>query len=154
MEGLEVVTADDHKLGTVIVERDDCVVIETGHLFKAKHAVPRSFLREQDGVLRATVAKDVITDSPKIDLENWDCRSVNLHYGLEGPFEVDPDPDGVDGAETAGARAGVTPAPVERLATLGGANDPSVEGPVIRDRMANANDPAGVTANLSDKNRS
>jgi hypothetical protein len=95
MEGLEVVTTDDNTLGTVIAERDDCVVIETGHVFKSKHAVPRSFLRERDGVLRATVAKDVITASPKIDLENWDCQSVNLHYGLEVPFELDPDPDGV-----------------------------------------------------------
>jgi hypothetical protein len=154
MEGQDVVTSDDEKIGTVIAERDDCAIIETGHLFKAKHAVPRSFLHEHDGVLRATVTKDVITSSPKIDLDNWDCQSVNLHYGLEGPFEVDPDPDGLESAETAGARAGVKPAPAERLATLGGANDPSVEGPVIRDRMANANDPTGVTANLSDENRS
>lgn len=154
MEGIEVVTADDHKLGTVIAERDDCVVIETGHILKSKHAIPRSFLHEHDGVLRATVAKDVITGSPKVDLEEWNCQVVNLHYGLETPFEVDPDPDGLDNAETAGARAGVTPAPAERLKTLGGANDPSLEGPVVRDRMANANDPAGVTANLSDENRS
>jgi hypothetical protein len=105
MEGLEVVTTDDHKLGTVIAERDDCVVIETGHVFKTKHAVPRSFLHEHDGVLRATVARDVITASPKIDLENWNCEAVNLHYGLDGPFEVDPDPESLDNAET----AGVTP---------------------------------------------
>ena len=154
MEGQEVVTSDDHSLGTVIAERDDCAIIETGHILKAKHAVPRSFLHEQEGVLRATVTKDVITGSPKVDLEDWDCQKVNLHYGLEVPFAVDPDPDDLDNAETAGARAGVTPAPAERLATLGGANDPSVEGPVIRDRMANANDPAGVTANLTDENRS
>jgi hypothetical protein len=153
MEGLEVVTTDDHKLGTVIAERDDCVVIETGHMFKTKHAIPRAFLHEHDGVLRATVAKDVITGSPKIDLEHWDCQLVNLHYGLEVPFEVDPDPDGVESAETVGARAGVTPAPAERLAQLGDNEDPAARRPVVRDRMANAVDP-GVTANLSDKNRS
>ena len=44
-------------------------------------------------------------------------------------------------------------APAERLATLGGENDPAVDGPVIRDRQANAVDPSGVTANLSDRNR-
>jgi hypothetical protein len=153
MEGVEVVTTDDHKLGNVIAERDDCVVIETGHVFKTKHAIPRAFLHEQGGVLRATVAKDVITGSPKIDLEQWDCRLVNLHYGLEVPFEVDPDPDGVDNAETAGARAGVKPAPAERLAKLEDNDDPAMRRPVVRDRMANATDP-GVTANLSDKNRS
>jgi hypothetical protein len=153
MEGLEVVTTDDHKLGTVIAERDDCVVVETGHILKAKHAIPRSFLHEHDGVLRSTVAKDVITGSPKIDLENWDCQAVNLHYGLEVQFERDHDPDGLDNAETAGARAGVKPAPAERAATLGGANDPSVDEPVVRDRMANTDDRTGVTAN-SDENRS
>jgi hypothetical protein len=107
MEGLEVVTTDDHKLGTVIAERDDCVVIETGHILKAKHAIPRSFLHERDGVLRATVAKDVITGSPKVDLEDWNCQPVNLHYGLEVPFERDPDPDDLDNAESAEAPAGV-----------------------------------------------
>jgi hypothetical protein len=153
MEGLEVVTTDDHKLGRVIAERDDCVVIETGHVLKSKHAIPRSFLHEREGVLRATVAKDVITGSPKVDLENWDCAHVNLHYGLETTYEVDPDAEGLDNAETAGARAGVTPAPAERLKTLGKEHDQTVEGPVVRDRMANALDP-GVSANLSDENRS
>ena len=35
MEGQDVVTSDDQKLGTVIAEQDDCVIIETGHVFKA-----------------------------------------------------------------------------------------------------------------------
>lgn len=106
MEGQDVVTSDDHKLGTVIADRDDCAIIEMGHVFKAKHAIPRSFLHEHDGVLRATVTKDVITSSPKIDLEDWNCESVNLHYGLTVPFEVDSDQDGLDSAETVGAPAG------------------------------------------------
>jgi hypothetical protein len=45
-------------------------------------------------VLRATVTKDVVDDSPKIDLENWRCEDVRLHYGIDGPFEVDPEPSG------------------------------------------------------------
>jgi hypothetical protein len=105
MEGLEVVTTDDHTLGTVIAEHDDCVVIETGHLFKSKHAVPRSFLHERDGVLRATVARDVITSSPKVDLENWDGQSVDLHYGLEVPFESDVDADDLESTKTSEAAA-------------------------------------------------
>ena len=153
MEGQQVVTNDDHKLGTVIAERDDCVVVETGHVFKAKHAIPRSFLHEHDGVLRATVTKDIVDASPKVDLENWDCSEVRLHYGLDGPFEFDPPADGVNNAEVEGQAQGVTPAPAERLATLGGANDPAVEMPAVRDRQANAYDPAGTTANLSHQNR-
>ena len=94
MEGQTVVTSDDHKLGTVIAERDDCVIIETGHVFKTKHAIPREFLHEGDGDIRATVTKDVFDDSPKVDLDNWNCEEVRFHYGLDAHFEVDPDPEG------------------------------------------------------------
>jgi len=123
MEGQDVVGSDDHKLGHVVAERDDCVIVEMGHVFKSKHAIPRQFLHEHDGELRATVTKDVVSDSPKVDLDHWDPRAIRLHYGLEGTFETNPDPDGLESAETAGAREGVTPAPAERLETLGGAND-------------------------------
>ena len=151
MEGQTVVTSDDHKLGTVVAERDKCVIIETGHVFKTKHAIPREFLHEVGGELRATVTKDVVNDSPKVDLDHWDCSAVRLAYGLDGPFEVDPDPDGHESAETDAARAGMRPAPAQRLDTMEG-KDPNA-APVVRDRMANAADPTGVTANLSNENR-
>ena len=64
------------------------------------------------------------------------------------PTVVDPDPDGLDSAETAGAREGVEPAPAERLGTLGGEGDPAVEQPEVFDRMpSGVNDPSGSTAN-------
>jgi hypothetical protein len=151
MDRQTVVTSDDHKLGTVIDERDRCVIIETGHVFKTKHAIPREFLHEVEGELRATVTKDVVDDSPKIDLDEWDCSVVRLHYGLDGPFEVDPDPEGTEHAETDALRAGMKPAPAQRIETMEG-RDPN-ERPVVRDRQANAADPTGVTANLSDENR-
>jgi hypothetical protein len=151
MEHQTVVTSDDQKLGTVIDERDNCVVIETGHVFKTKHAIPRDFLHEVDGVLRATVTKDVIDDSPKVDLEHWDCSAVRLHFGLDGPFVVDPDPNGLENAETDARRAGLKPAAAERIDVLEG-NDAGTM-PAVRDRMANAADPAGVTANLNNENR-
>lgn len=152
MEPQTVVTSDDHKLGTVVDERDDCVVVETGHVFKTKHAIPRTFLHEVDGVLRATVTKDVVDDSPKVDLESWDAGPVRLHYGLDAPFEVDPDPNGLESAETDAARAGLKPAPAERIDVMEGNDRNAV--PAVRDRMANAADPGGVTANLDDENRS
>jgi hypothetical protein len=151
MAGQTVVGSDDHKLGTVIDERDDCVIIETGHVFKTKHAIPREFLHEHDGELRATVTKEVVDDSPKVDLDHWDCSAIRFAYGLDGPFEIDPDPNGVETAETDFARAGLKPAPAERLDVMEG-NDPNAK-PVVRDRMANAADPTGVTANLSNENR-
>jgi hypothetical protein len=151
MERQTVVTSDDHNLGTVIAERDNCVVIETGHVFKTRHAIPREFLHEVDGALRATVTKDVVHDSPKVDLEHWDCSAVRLHYGLDGPFQVDPDPDGLESSETDALRAGLKPSPVGRLDVMEG-NDANAV-PVVRDRMANAADPGGVTANLNEENR-
>ena len=92
MEGQDVVTSDDHKLGTVVAERDGCVVIETGHVFKSRHAIPTDFLHEHDGVLRATVAKEIVDDSPKVDGEDFDLNAVKLHYGLIEVHVVDPDP--------------------------------------------------------------
>lgn len=151
MDRQTVVTSDDHKLGTVVDERDGCVIIESGHVFKTKHAIPREFLHEVSGELRATVTKDVVDDSPKVDLDDWDCSTIRLHYGIDGPFEVDQDPDSVRHAESDAARAGMKPAPAERIDTMEG-NDPNV-APVIRDRQANAADPTGVTANLNDENR-
>jgi hypothetical protein len=133
MEGRQVVTSDDEKLGTVIDERDDCVIIETGHVFKTKHAIPRTFLHEIDDVLRATVTKDVVNDSPKVDLEHWSCEDVRLHYGLDGPFEVDPDPN--DGTKR--PDDGVHQLSEERNAL-----------PRVRERAANPADPTGTTANL------
>jgi hypothetical protein len=127
MEGQDVVTSDDHKLGTVVAERGDCAIVETGHVFKARHAIPVEFLHEHDGVLRATVAKEIFADSPKIDGDgDFDCEAVKQHYGLIEQTVVDPDPDELN-AETEGVRHGVTPAPAERLATLGGEGDPSIE---------------------------
>jgi hypothetical protein len=146
MEGQTVVTNDDHSLGTVIAERDNCVIIETGHVFKSKHAIPREFLHEVDGQLRATVTKDVVNDSPKVDPEHFDCSTVRLHYGLDGPFEVDPDP--LSTAETDAQRLGVRTAPEERLDVQEQRPHPGYDTPAVRERQANAADPAGTTANL------
>jgi hypothetical protein len=131
MEGMDVVTSDDQKLGTVIAERDDCVIVETGHVFKTKHAIPRTFIHEGGDVLRATVTKDVFNDSPKVDLDNWNCEEVRFHYGLDGPYEVDPDPE--DG----------TKRPDDGVHQLG-----EDKLPAVHERQANANDPVGSTANL------
>jgi hypothetical protein len=94
VEGTDVVTYDEDKLGTVVEKRDDFVIIESGHVFKSKHAIPRDFIHEQDGVLVATVAKDVVMDSPKLDNGTFDADAVRRHYGLDVPFEGDGEPEG------------------------------------------------------------
>ena len=109
MEGQDVVTSDDHKLGTVVAERDGCVVVESGHVFKSKHAIPTEFLHEHDGELRATVGKDVVHDSPKVDGETFDVNEVKAHYGLvevhtsepEPALPVDQETTGLDPADSA-----------------------------------------------------
>lgn len=128
MEGMDVVSSDDRKLGTVVAERDGCVVVESGHVFKSRHAIPTDFIHEHEGVLRATVGKEVVEDSPKVDGDSLDLNATRLHYGLVEVHVVDPDPDEAN-AETDGLRAGVEPAPSQRVRTLGGANDPTVERP-------------------------
>jgi hypothetical protein len=94
----------------------------------------------------STVTKAVIDDSPKVDLENWDCAAVRLHYGLDGPFEIDPDPNGLESAETDGLRAGIKPAPLERVEVLE-EHDPNAL-PKVHGRQPNAADPTGTTSSL------
>jgi len=95
MEGRDVVTHDDDKLGTVLAQRDGFVIVESGHVFKSKHAIPSEFIHEQGDVVIATVTKDVVMESPKIELEDFDADEIRRHYGLDVAFEVDPDPEGV-----------------------------------------------------------
>ena len=96
MEGMTVVTSDDHKLGTVVAEPDGFVVVESGHMFKSRHAIPSDFLHEHEDVVRATVGKDVVQDSPKVDGDTFDEYSVKMHYGLIDVNVVDPDPNATE----------------------------------------------------------
>ena len=147
-EGLDVVTVDDRRIGSVVGVRDDCVLVETGRLRKARHAIPREFLHPLEGAVKATVSKEIVDASPRIEDDDWSCEPVLAHYGLAGPYAVDPDPASRDHAETEGQRAGVEPAPHERVGTLEQAETPSYTRPAVRERQGNANDPTGSTANL------
>jgi hypothetical protein len=146
-EGQTVVTSEDRRIGHVVDMRDECLLVETGHVFKSTHAIPASFVHANGDELRATVSKEIVESSPAVDADAWDCEAVLVHYGLAGPFEVDPDPDGLENAETVGARAGVEPAPHERIRTLDETERPGYDKPAVRERSATANDPTGVTAN-------
>jgi hypothetical protein len=138
MRGTDVVTNDGDKLGTVLEDRDGFVIVESGHVFKSKHAIPREFIHEQGDGLIATVTKDVVMESPKINGDGVDEHAILRHYGLEVPFEVDPDPDAPMGSDQ--------PPDAHR-------NEIAYERPVVRDRQPNAADPGGATANMTDENR-
>jgi hypothetical protein len=94
MQGYDVVTSDDHKIGHIVEERDECLIVEHGHVFKAKHAIPKTFAHADDTakVVRATITKDVFTGSPKVT-DDWNCTPVLEYYGVIPQFDVDPDPD-------------------------------------------------------------
>jgi hypothetical protein len=145
MHGYDVVTSDDQKIGTVMDVRDDCLIVEHGHVFKGQHAIPKTFVHVDDTehVVRATVTKDVFSNSPKLS-GDWDCDEINRYYGLTtDDFVTDPDPEGMETTTNADTTR-------ERVAIREGLSDRE-EMPKVRERQANALDPAGDTANLSSK---
>jgi len=128
LEGYQVVTCDDCKIGHVVGTRGDYLLVEHGTLFKSKHAIPRAFVEphEDERVVRTTVPKQVFCDSPKVN-GDFAEQEVALHYGLasaedepitRGYGDVLPD-DPARSAEEDALRAGVTTDEQERLAVRG-----------------------------------
>ena len=151
MHGYEVLTIDDHKVGHVVDERDDCLIVEHGHVFKARHAIPKTFAQADDaaGVVRATITKDVFTDGPKVT-DDWDCNAVLEHYGLVGGIEH-PETEGYGEAlPTDPALAADDRTVAERAAMREGEGD--LEGePAVRGRSHSALDPTGPTSDFSER---
>jgi hypothetical protein len=113
MEGYDVVTIEDEKVGKVVGTHGGHLVVEQGMLRKSKHALPREFAEvdESEQLVRMTVSKDVFCDSPTIDDGDVDEKAIAEHYGLS--FETAADPPGH--AEQDATRADVSSAPEERL---------------------------------------
>jgi hypothetical protein len=145
MEGYEVVTTEDEKVGKVVGTHGDHLIVEQGTIRKSKHALPRRFAEVNDGeqVVRMTVTKDIFCDSPKINGE-VDENAIAQHYGLAGGSEAPPtegygetvSDDPAIGSELQAERAGVTPAPEERARAreqLGGETEQGVpaESPAL-----------------------
>ena len=93
MEGQTVVGSDDHKLGAVTAVDDDLLIVEGGLLRKSKHAIPLAFAHadESAGVVRLSVSKQVVDDSPPLENGDVDRQAVALHYGLTQPTGPEPD---------------------------------------------------------------
>jgi hypothetical protein len=90
MEGYDVRTIDGDKIGHVIGTDGDYLIVEHG-LLKSKHALPQTFAEVDDGeqVVRTTLSKDLIYDSPKVGGE-LDRIAVAEHYGLAEGFTDPP----------------------------------------------------------------
>ena len=139
MEGYEVITSDDQKVGRVVEVRSDNVIVEHGLLRKSRHAVPTPFVHadESEQVVRLSVSSEIVESSPKIEDGQVDERQVARHYGLaagdpapetEGYGDVLPD-DPALGAEQEELRSGVEPAAQRRAAMReGGHDDPGPHG--------------------------
>jgi hypothetical protein len=130
MEGYDVITSDDSKAGHVVGTRGDNLVVEHGTLRKTRQLLPRTFVEVDDSarVVRATITKDVLESSPKLDDGEVDERAVAEHYGLasgfdapetEGYGEVLPDDPGRS-AEHDELSLGLRTAEQERLDVLEG----------------------------------
>ena len=140
MEGYDVVTTDDEKVGKIVGESGDYLIVEQGALRKSKHALPREFAHvdESEQQVRITVSKEVFCDSPKVNGE-VDHDAIAQHYGLSentaDPMSADPDRS----PEEQEARAGVTPASEERarIREEGSAPETPEESPaLLGDRLS------------------
>jgi hypothetical protein len=138
MEGFEVITSDDCKIGHVIEVRDQHLIIEHGLLKKTKHAVPETFAHssEDEECIRLSVSKEIVESSPKLENGTIDTYAVAEHFGLaegtpapetEGYGELLPD-DPAHGADQDLLRAGGKPADQERAEIREGGLDADREG--------------------------
>ena len=124
MEGFEVDTSDDCKIGHVVAVQDRHLIIEHGMLKKTRHAVPETFAYTDDGeqTVRLSVSKEIVESSPKLENGSIDTQAVAEHFGLaegsaapetEGYGELLPD-DPARSADQDALRAGREPADQER----------------------------------------
>ena len=102
MQGYEVRTIDDDMIGHVAADDGDFLIVEHGRLMKTKHALPKAFAEVDDDekVVRTTLSKELIDDSPKVNGE-LDRVAVAEHYGLVEHFAAEPTSDGDDPDEIA-----------------------------------------------------
>jgi hypothetical protein len=144
MEGYDVVTIDDEKVGTVAAESGDYLIVEHGLIRKSKHALPRQLAHvDPEGQqVRITVGKEVFFDSPELD-GDLDERAVNEHYGLapsdspgtQGYGVTDPG-DPARSSEEQAQRDGVEPTEAERARIREGEPGLAESPALLGDRMA------------------
>jgi hypothetical protein len=93
MDGYEVITSDDQKLGQVVGVERGYLLVEHKHLLKERqHAIPLAFAHavDADQVVRLSVSKGLIEDAPEVKDGEFDRKTIAEHYGLaEGA--VDPE---------------------------------------------------------------
>jgi hypothetical protein len=139
MEGYDVITSDDQKLGQAARADDGYLIVEHKHLLKQRHyAVPMAFAHVDDAeqVVRLSVSKTLIENGPEVKDGEFDRKALAEHYGLAegavdpetlGEGELLPDDPGLSN-EQEELRLGIEPE-AERVAKmLKGNEDPGPRG--------------------------
>ena len=90
MQGYDVLTVDDDKIGHIVDLDGDYLIVEHG-LLHTKHALPRTFaeIDEEAKIVRTTMSKQLVHESPKVNHE-IDRTAVAEHYGLAAGYEDPP----------------------------------------------------------------
>lgn len=136
MEGFEVITSDDCKIGHAVGVQGEYLIIEHGVLKKTRHAVPETLAYTDDSeqTVRLTVSKQIVESSPKLDHDSIDTQAVAEHYGLTAGTPT-PETDGyeeplsdLEGADQGAFRAGAEPAEQERAEIREGGFDADQDG--------------------------
>jgi hypothetical protein len=147
MEGYDVVTVDDHKIGKVVGETGKFLIVEQGALLKSKHPLPREFAHvdDSDQQVRVTVPKEIVADSPEVD-DDFDEQAAAEYYGLApspGPgtegYGVSDEGDPARSSEEQAARQGLDPAAEERARVREGDEQsglPESSPALLGDRLA------------------
>src|SRR5215217_2343856 len=88
MEGYDVVSNDDQKVGHVVNEQNGYLIVESGLVRKHKYAVPLDMARTDtdDEVVRLTVSKQMVEEGPTVDDGDW--QAVNEYYGRSSELEA------------------------------------------------------------------
>ena len=89
MDDYEVIGSDGGSVGHVVGEEGNTIIVERGTLRKHRHAVPRTFVEvdEDARVVRTTLSKQLIEDSPEVDDDGVDEQAIAAYYGLAEGYE-------------------------------------------------------------------
>ncbi len=120
MEGYEVITSDEFRLGHILRVEDDHLIVEEHHRHKRQFAVPLAFAGTDDAerVVTLTVSKDLVEGGPQVKDAEFDRQAVAEYYGLaDGPIKLDPD-DPAWSAEQENLRLGLEPEAEHRARML------------------------------------
>ena len=127
MEGYDVVSNDDQKVGHVVDKQNGYLIVESGLVRKHKYAVPLDAARTDgdEEVVRLTLSKQMVEEGPTVDDGNW--QAVEEYYGRSSEQEAQDAAGHPTCRPVAGrdARIALRPREGARPAAQGRGRDPS-----------------------------